>query len=97
MVSQCSQCSGGLALRLEAMVETLQDRRRRADQAAMLLLQQQQESKGAKSEVRVSGFFFIQDDLIRTEVTFGPEVLDQFWARGSGPEVFTVRVPEPHQ
>ncbi|XP_068457611.1 coiled-coil domain-containing protein 141 isoform X2 [Clinocottus analis] len=35
-----SQCSGGAALRLEELVEALQDRRRTADQAARLQLQQ---------------------------------------------------------
>ncbi|XP_044072101.1 coiled-coil domain-containing protein 141 isoform X2 [Siniperca chuatsi] len=37
--SQSSRCSRGMALRLEELVETLQDRRRRADQAVRLQLQ----------------------------------------------------------
>lgn len=56
VVFQCSQCCGGVASRLEELVETLQDRRRRADQAFMLLIQQQQESKRAESQVRDSVF-----------------------------------------
>lgn len=56
--SQSSQCSRGIALRLEELVEALQDRRRRADQAVRLQLQQaenrkkEQESRQAGSEVR---------------------------------------------
>ncbi len=56
--SQSSQCSTGVALRLEELVETLQDRRKRADQAVKLQLQQansikkEQESSQAGSEVR---------------------------------------------
>lgn len=38
--SQSSQCGGAVALRLEELVEMLQDRRRRADQAVRLQLQQ---------------------------------------------------------
>ncbi|XP_068592421.1 coiled-coil domain-containing protein 141 isoform X2 [Cebidichthys violaceus] len=37
---ESSQCSGGAALRLEELVEVLQDRRRTADQAVKLQLQQ---------------------------------------------------------
>lgn len=56
--SQSSQCSRGVALKLEELVETLQDRRRRADQVVRLQLQQAEksimvrESREAGSEVR---------------------------------------------
>ncbi|XP_067458887.1 coiled-coil domain-containing protein 141 isoform X2 [Thunnus thynnus] len=42
--SQSSQCSRGVALRLEELMETLQDRRRRADLAVRLQLQQAENS-----------------------------------------------------
>ncbi|XP_076603855.1 uncharacterized protein LOC143330952 isoform X2 [Chaetodon auriga] len=57
---ESSQCSRGMALRLEELVEMLQDRRRRADQAVRLRLRQaeddilvhgkEQESRQAASE-----------------------------------------------
>lgn len=56
--SQSSRCSRGIALRLEELVEALQDRRRRADQAVQLQLQQaenrkkEHESRQAGSDVR---------------------------------------------
>lgn len=60
--SQSSQCSRGAVLKLEQLVEALQDRRRTADQAARVKLQQAEngimvheeepESRPAGSEVR---------------------------------------------
>lgn len=56
MISQCSQCSGGVASRLEQLVETLQDRRRRADQAVRLLLQQDESNIKTQPESREAEF-----------------------------------------
>lgn len=78
-----------MILRVEELVEMLQDRRRRADQAAMLLIQQQQESKGTESQVR-STVFICQTTLLELILLLG------HWSctRGFGTEVFTVIVAE---
>lgn len=53
--SQSSRCSTGVVLRLEELVEALQDRRRRVDQAVRLQLQQVENSFKREPESRQGG------------------------------------------